>query len=204
MASITASRLLVVSEPPALARALADQIEQGASMSVMVTCPTDRAPGVLPVPFDIVLVHLGFDLTALSWSLRMVTALGHPELVLVTSDAGDPTVAGLHALGVRHVLTQSVAGAWLADAAPWLVRIARARRALEAAKAGLPAIPSGQQGSPSGGLFQAEQRFRETYVRTLVARTTSHRDAASEARVSYRTLYHILKKLGLRPVVARS
>jgi hypothetical protein len=156
----------------------------------------------LPHACDLLLVGLsGTSLAALEWSLAHWASLSWPEMVFVSSDqATDPTATGLGAAGARYVLAENTAAAWLLEHAPALADFARARRALIEASRRLPSPPSAPMGDPAQapvGLFQAEQQFRMTYVRMLLASSASRREAAVKARIAYRTFCHILEKLGI-------
>ncbi len=48
-------------------------------------------------------------------------------------------------------------------------------------------------------LRQSEQQFRESYLRAVLSRSRSQKEAASLAGVPYTTLCSMLKKLGIEP-----
>ena len=189
-------RALLVSESPDTALALAEQLARSTRLDVVVASPPEPLISARTKPFDIAIVELGAGLSSLDWSLQMRGALGQPELVFVADSAVDAGAAGLRELGIGPILTATSLTDWLTHAAPSLVKMARARRALVEAGAALPRVPD-DDAPPSLGLFAAEQRFRESYVRALIGRTNSRRDAAAEAHICYRTFCHIIKKLGL-------
>jgi hypothetical protein len=151
---------------------------------------------------DILVVGLsGSSLAPLEWSLARWSALGGPELVILSGDlVTDPLARGLGAAGVRYVLAEQTAADWLLEHAPALSEYSRARRALAEATSRLPGPPRPSAPGPASetlGLFQAEQSFRATYIKTLLARSSSRREAALKARVAYRTFCHMLEKLGI-------
>jgi hypothetical protein len=102
-------------------------------------------------------------------------------------------------LGVARVTDALQLLAWLAKAIEPLTVMARARRAALAAERLLPEWP-GQVASPSAApvaLCTAEQEFRETYLRALMQRCRSRREAAQVAGLPYTTLVSMMKKLGV-------
>jgi len=166
----------------------------------------DRAPrGAAPTPFDVAVVALSeANLDALSFSLRMRKNLGRPEVVFVTDDPDGPIAAGLAELGIELILPLEAAKNWLREELPTLTIVARTRRAHDEGRArlGIRGIQPPDLRT-TRGLFVAERAYRETYVRGLLALTESRREAAALARVSYRTLSHILAKLGIAPRAPR-
>jgi len=156
-------------------------------------------PAAAP-PFDVVVVTLSDEnLETLSYSLLMRKKFGHPEVVFVTDDLEGPIASGLSELGVELIIPQHLAIEWLVQELPTLTIMARTRRVHRAAKArlGLARSTCCPDLRATSGLFVAERKYRETYIRALLASTNSRREAAAKARVSYRTLSHILTKLGI-------
>jgi hypothetical protein len=96
---------------------------------------------------------------------------------------------------VAPVIIGPGARAWLHRAAPGLMRIARTRRALLRLEAKLPPSPkpalrpAGH--NPPVPLPVAEAKFREVYVRGLLATTPNRAQAAARAGITYRTLCRI-------------
>ncbi len=157
-------------------------------------------PKLTAPPFDVVIVTLSDEnLENLSFSLRMRKSLGQPEVVFVTDDLAGPIASGLAELGIELIIPLHLASEWLVQELPTLTLMARTRRAHHAAKArlGLKRSTFSPELRATSGLFAAERTYRETYVRALLASTDSRREAAAKARVSYRTLSHILTKLGI-------
>jgi hypothetical protein len=163
--------------------------------------------GVAPPPScDVLVVVLsGTSLVALEWALARWSALGQPELVFVCGQlTAQPFGEGLGAAGVRYVVSEAAAADWLLEHGRALADFTRARRALGEAARRLPPSPDTAPDSELPlGLFQAEQKFRSTYIRLLLARSATRREAADKARVAYRTFCHILEKLGISSRKAR-
>ena len=159
--------------------------------------PPDLLPEIHAV--DILLVVVGHgDLQSLSLALTAISELDYPETVFVTEHRHDMPAACLRHVGIQSILSESEAESWLPAAIPPLADIVRARRALRAAEARRPKLAGERPAGPhDAGLFEAEQVFREVYVRTLLAQTGSRKEAAARARVPYRTFCQILSKLGV-------
>jgi hypothetical protein len=194
-------RVLAVAKRDTVLAPLVQELEAVAELLVASVEPGTTK--VASAPADIALVYLGGDdLGALSWSLRMREALGTPEVVFIAADSTDPVAAGLSEFGIRSILPVVEARAWLLAEGPALARLARARRLFEAAQARVygSSRPPPHAGSPSTALFEAERRFRESYIRSLLALSPTRHEAARRAGVSYRTLSHILYKLGLTDI----
>jgi hypothetical protein len=139
------------------------------------------------------------SLAALSEVLAGYDRLGFPELVVVCECANDTAAQALREFGVGRVLAQDLAPQWLADSLAPLASIAFAKRLLRQSHALLgtmnPMTPMGNEALP---LAVAEARFREAYLRALMASTSSRHEAAARARVPYRTLCYMLDRFGIR------
>lgn len=123
-------------------------------------------------------------------------------MVFWADDLDSPQVRAARALGITRILSHEAICAWLPGALPALICESRARRRLRWAEAQVPPVPSsdGQQSvGKCEALPQAEMKFRESYIRYVLAATRNRREAAQVAGVPYRTLCDILKKLDIRP-----
>ncbi len=161
-----------------------------------------RAESRLPLSCDVLVVVLsGVSQEVLSWVLGSWHELGGPELVFMTpSDSLHPAAAALTAVGARYVVADNDAATWLHENSTALAEFARARRAMERAllRRPPPTSPDGECHTRVGvGLADAEQRFRTTYLEALMSTSATRRQAAERARVPYRTLSHMLEKLGI-------
>jgi hypothetical protein len=148
----------------------------------------------------VTIIRLGrHQLEALSWGIAAQEQLGYPELVFVVDSLDDPAAQCLRACGVQRIFTEAGCCEWLGKTGHLLAEIARGRRA-QRTLASLPLPPPEQPAAfeaPLPALFEAEQRFREAYVRRLMASGCSRKEAAARAGVPYRTLCSILATIGL-------
>ncbi len=197
-------RILVASKRTAAAQAgVMQRFHETSNIAAQLATSLTECTNTYPHPYDVILVDLSdLDLEPLSWALQVRAALGQPELVFMTYDSSDPVSSGLQELGLEYVVPADDAARWVAEHAPSLATMARSKRAFNDAKERVTHAAERLHGTasdtpPTFGLFEAEQRFRETYVRALLGRASSRQEAASLARLSYRTLCHILSKLGL-------
>jgi len=149
---------------------------------------------------DVVLVRIpAGDLDLISVALSARTNLREPEYVFVVESPANPACSALIAVGIKRVLVMEDVSQWIAEAALPLAKIARACAALREARAEVPPLPEtgANSSDPPRGLFEAERRFRETYVRVLMAKMQLRTQAAEYARVPYRTFFQIVRKLGI-------
>jgi hypothetical protein len=152
---------------------------------------------------DVVVVSLSRDVRPLCWALELRAALGEPEVVVTTRDPSGPLALALNAVGITQLLACDGVAAWLREAIPALAATARARRAVALAKASRPGPPADGVVAATLPLFEAEGRFREAYLRALLALSGSRRAAAERARVPYRTFCKMLEKAGVQPARER-
>jgi hypothetical protein len=135
---------------------------------------------------------------ALAWGASLLGGPQAAEVVFFSEDSGAPEIAALRALGWPNLVAGRRARAWIIGALPILARVGRARRGLQCAQAEVPPPPDDEeQPSPSLPLGLAESRFREGYVRGILAREGNRTAAAERARVPYRTFCNIMRKLGI-------
>jgi hypothetical protein len=132
---------------------------------------------------------------------RGVSLLGRvrdAEVVFFCENGGAPEVAALRALQWPNLVVGRRARRWIIDALPTLARVGQARRRLRRAQAEVPPPPDGgDETSLSLPLGIAESRFREAYVRAMLAREGGRTTAAKKAHVPYRTFCKIIRKLGI-------
>ena len=159
------------------------------------------SPGAPAIEWDVALAFLSArSLGSLTDVLTMHDRLGFPEIVAVSEHPNDPAVAALKEFGVERVLPQDTAVSWLCDAVGALASIAIAKRSLRLCREAIGEWPrvdpfSGPRFLP---LSVAEARFREAYLRALMAKTGSRAQAAKGAGVPYRTLCYMLERHGIR------
>jgi hypothetical protein len=163
------------------------------------------------VPPDVPLNR--YDVLALDLSPDPFSATGFgarclrddPALALVffCQDATSPEVAAFLALGVGPVIVGPRGRDWFVEAAPALARAARLRRSLREVEAQIPTAPveasNVRQVQRPLPLPVAERRFREAYLRTLVAAAPNRADAAALAGISYRSACRILHDYSVTP-----
>jgi hypothetical protein len=139
------------------------------------------------------------DLACLGWALTEHHRLGRPELLFLVDSLLDPAAVSLAQLGLSPIVPCSDDAGDVAAVAGLLIQICRGRRAKER----LPDVMKRSEAPPHaamdarGGLFTAEQAFRETYVRALLVSSDSRRQAAERAGVPYRTFCQIAASLGI-------
>lgn len=132
-------------------------------------------------------------------------ALGLPEIVFVVDDdPGSPERFALEGCGFRYVVARSELPRWLPPVLPRLGALTRARRIAASASESRPPPPPPARLCPDPRpsrmtLHAAETRFRETYLRLLLAEHGSRRRAAEAAGVPYRSFCEMLRKLCISP-----
>jgi hypothetical protein len=152
------------------------------------------------IELDVVLAFLrARSLRSLTAVLTMHDRLGFPEIVAISEHPNDAAAAALKEFGVERVLPQESAVSWLSATLEVLASIAIAKRSLRRHGAALGQWPrvdpfSGPHILP---LSVAEARFRETYLRALMAQAGSRTLAAKGAGVPYRTLCYMLERYGI-------
>jgi hypothetical protein len=185
---------------------LGERITESSTLPVDICSSWRRLQQLLDpqssVPIDLVFVRVHrFDLRPLSWVLRARHAFPHAEVVLLVDTLADATAKCLSSLGTRFVVPLAGSANLILDAVvPW-VEVSRGRRAQERvdslfAEAAVVPEPHGSP-PPEGGLYQAEQGFREAYIRLVLTASASRREAASRARIPYRTFCQILRRLDI-------
>jgi len=148
---------------------------------------------------------------ALAFGVDLLAASPGGGILFFCDDPALPEIAALRALGVTPLIVGAGARDWVVAAAAALVKVGRARRALALAEAAVPAFdgdlrrprggPTATSAFAAGGrplpLPIAEGRFRETYLRALLATAGSRGRAAQRAGISYRSLCRIAQTLGI-------
>jgi hypothetical protein len=150
--------------------------------------------------WDIALAWLSTrSLQPLSDVLAGHRRLGFPEIVAVAEHLHDPAAVALKELGLDRVVPQEVAPEWLSHAALPLASMAAAKRVLRRSREALGELrPQEPLVDPTPvPLSTAEVRFREAYLRALVAQAGSRNEAAALAGIPYRTLCYMLERYGL-------
>jgi len=155
-------------------------------------------------PYDVALIDISVTAEA---SLDQAVALfaydPSTEIAFFCERHATVETSALASLGVRLIESASFLD-WVPVAVPALIDLARARRAMRFAETRVPALP-GATAEASGRrellpLPVAETRFRESYIRSILASAGSRSEAAELAGVPYRTFCNILRSLGIASV----
>ena len=135
---------------------------------------------------------------AVAWAAQTLGDDPVAEIVFFSEDASAPEVAAVRALGISPIAAGRGARAWLLSVAPALVRVARARRELRQAESEVPRFLDSRSalGAPLP-LPIAEGRFREGYIRAILARSGNRARAARQAGIPYRTMCKILQTMDI-------
>jgi hypothetical protein len=133
---------------------------------------------------------------ALGLAAQLLTEWPWVQPVFVSPVSFGPEIEALRSLSWQYLVEESQLWPWLEVALGPLARRARARRMLVEAERSIPSPPpfSGE-GHVLVALPQAEQRFRESYLRLVLAGTRSQKAAAAVAGVPYTTLRSMIDKL---------
>jgi hypothetical protein len=157
------------------------------------------------------------DLGGLTWASSIRSLNPHAAIVFHAAVPNGPEEAAARSLGHTQVLFGREGLSWFARHVVALALAVERRRALDRAEdvfrqapwqaassassggtaASLPAASAGRALLPP--LRVAETRFREAYLRSLLAESGGRSEAARRAGVPYRTLCAMLQKLGLEP-----
>ena len=158
------------------------------------------------------------NLGGLTWASSIRSLNPHAAIVFHAAVPNGPEEAAARSLGHTQILFGREGLTWFARHVVALALAVERRRALDRAEdvfrqapwhAGSAASPSGPPASSppvadaARGLLPplrvAETRFREAYLRSLLAEAGGRSEAARRAGVPYRTLCAMLQKLGLEP-----
>jgi hypothetical protein len=111
--------------------------------------------------------------------------------------SGCPVAAVAQSIGISRLVPQAGLAEWAAAAISSLTKMARIRRQLLAEARSLPPIPEIDDSDSVIRLPEAERRFREAYLRRLLAESDSHVVAARKAGIPYTTLCSMIKKFDI-------
>jgi len=190
--------LLLIDTPDALSGDFPFSIER-LGIGVLSVQPPESEPAGDDRPADVALIRLGHAaLDALAEAERLLRRDPAIEIVFFSDGEGiDLTIA--EALGLNRIVPADKLVEWLRVAGPHLVCQAQARRLLLAAARNIPPIPpfEGRHPDRIEPLPAAEQRFREAYLRSLLAPGRDRETVARLAGVPYRTLCQMIRKLDI-------
>ena len=150
---------------------------------------------------EVAIVELGFqecEGPAIAFQLRM--AARHLETVLFAGARQEAEIAAALDLGLGRVVPSSELFPSLARVLAPLAECVRLRRRLEDAEHRVRRLSDEESRDASSGrvsLHEAERRYRETYIRSLLAESGNRREAARRAGIPYTTLCEIIRKLGI-------
>jgi hypothetical protein len=151
---------------------------------------------------EVAIVELGLqECQGPAVALQIAVVARHVEPIFFegTPDQGE-LAAAARDLGLGRVFPFSAPFANLERILVPLAESARLRRRLEEVEGYLRDLSMDEQrgaGPQRIALPEAERRYRETYVRSLLAETGSRREAARRAGIPYTTLCEIIRKLGI-------
>jgi hypothetical protein len=179
-------------------KAFVAEVERQSARPVSWTVLTQALETPIPSRVDVVVAVVSRDLEVLTRVAAVKRCLTDPYYMFVFGDADDAARASLEALDITPALGISEAAIWLSSALSYLSVGARARMLARHMAECVPPLPERQAARDvQEGLFEAEQRFRESFVRCVLARAGSRVAAAEMAKVSYRTFCQILTKLNI-------
>ena len=150
---------------------------------------------------EVAVVELAFrDCEGPAVALQLRLAARHLETVFFARPSEQAEVAAARDLGLARVVLLDDLLAGLERILLPLAECVWLRRRLEEAERRVRQLTLEQdsrfpRGRPS--LPEAERRYRETYIRSLLAETGNRREAARRAGVPYTTLCEIIRKLGI-------
>jgi hypothetical protein len=197
--------LLVPGAAAALAAEAAVTLRSEGTVSVTVV-QNVPPPGTLVAGHDLIAIDLsGSDGRCIAFGVEVLAGNPGAEVIFFCEDRASPYVAAAASLGLRSTVVGVGARLWLIQALPALVGAARARRAVRLAESMIPSLPERCEAAdlaPASRVAApptplplpiAETRFREAYVRGVLAATGDRTRAAKQAGIPYRTLCRILQ-----------
>ena len=196
------ARVLVVASDRERGRATAEWLPRGGGGPLWLA--TDRCAAVEAARVhqpEVAVVELGFrgcEGPAVALQLRL--AARHLEPIFFAAPGEQGEVAAARDLGLARVVAFDDLFVSLERVLVPLAECVRLRRRLEAAERLVRQRTLEEQSRLEGGritLPEAERRYRETYIRSLLAETGNRREAARRAGVPYTTLCEIIRKLGI-------
>lgn len=150
---------------------------------------------------EIAVIELGFrDCDGPAVALRVAAMAPHVETVFFAGPKDEGEVAAARDLGLGRVVPLDDLISHLDRIVVPLGEAVRLRRRLEEVERRLRLLSDeswGRAGPERIALPEAERRYRETYVRSLLAETGNRREAARRAGVPYTTFCEIMRKLGI-------
>lgn len=199
---VRAARVLVVASERAQRVAILKQLPRVGAGPYWVA--EDRPSAVeaarLHQP-EVAIIELGLrDCEGPAAALQMRMLVRHVEVVFFSAPDQAGEIAAARDLGLDRVLPFDELFEKLEQVLLPLAECARLRRRLDEVEErtrqfnqeAREALDAGRMALP-----EAERRYRETYIRSLLAETGNRREAARLAGVPYTTLCEIIRKLGI-------
>jgi DNA-binding NtrC family response regulator len=150
---------------------------------------------------EVAVVELGFDeCNGPGLAMQVAAAARHLQAVFFAGRDDEAEMAAARALGLERVFLREELPEVLGRLLVPLAELVRLRRRAEHLEELLRRVPVACAGSSGCGLItlpEGERRYRETYVRALLAETGNRREAARRAGVPYTTLCDMMRKLGI-------
>jgi hypothetical protein len=170
----------------------------------MVWVVEDRSTAVLAARMhqpEVAIVELGFqECSGPAVAMQVTAAARHLATIFLAGPRDEGEVAAARTLGLGRVISGAELLASLDRILFPLAECVRLRRRMEEAEHRLQQVTLDDQSHCDRRrvtLPEAERRYRETYVRSLLAETGNRREAARRAGVPYTTLCEIIRKLGI-------
>jgi DNA-binding NarL/FixJ family response regulator len=204
-----AFRVLLASGTPETTRTVGVRLEEYPGCEAYIadteaaarTMCGEMQPEVLLIDL---LVH-GSEAIALGIELGKLSP--NAQLVFLVEDDTDPELRVAKDMGITRFVEMKHVAAWLSSALQPLAMLARAQRDLQEAREAVDAIalwktdtaPQEDTSTKIVRLAVGEGRYREAYLRAVLARTGGRREAARLAGVPYTTFCLMLRKFGISP-----
>jgi hypothetical protein len=162
---------------------------------IVVLPPQREARALAPDDVEVMVVPLGKGVDSVAFAASLLPERPWVHAVFISDGDSYPEAEALRCLGARYLVRDPEVWSWLPAALAALGRHARASRALAEAERAIPPPPRAANAASVLPLASAEQRFREAYLRVVLAGAGSHKAAAQIAGVPYTTLRSMLEKL---------
>jgi DNA-binding NtrC family response regulator len=198
------AKVLVVDSNEPRRRAIREWLTAGGEAAVWTA--HDRASAVALARDEqpqLAIVELGLhECDGPAVALQIVAVAPHGEAIFFAGPGTEGALAAARDLGLARVVSLADLHLTLARLLAPLAESVRLRRRLDEVERWLDDVarePNDRAHPQRISLPEAERRYRETYVRSLLAETGNRREAARRAGVPYTTLCEIIRKLGIPP-----
>jgi hypothetical protein len=184
--------------------ALAARLRERGCEATIDVASVRECPAVCLERVDVAFVNVaGPSCDGLAFAADLAARCPWVEIVFWFREGGDfPGAAVARSLGLTRLIRSDHLEEWAESAVGSLLDMARARRLHINAEKTLPAIPSCDEIETTMRLPEAESRFREIYLRRILAESGSYAAAARRAGIPYTTFRSMLEKLGVARVTS--